>query len=142
MSTHFLVPIDGSRPAWNALNHAVTDYDPATLTVLTVIDPLEGMYLSDAQLESGVIEVQRQRYEDRLEDASGRIKQTGFTGEVELVLEFGRPQQVIPEYADEVGADQIIMGSTGRTGLERVAMGSIAEAVTRRATVPVTVVRA
>ncbi len=42
--------------------------------------------------------------------------------------------------ADRVGADMIVMGTHGRTGLSRLVLGSVAEAVLRRAAVPVLVV--
>jgi len=37
--------------------------------------------------------------------------------------------------------DHVVMGSRGRSGVGRVLFGSVAEAVTRRASVPVTIVR-
>ena len=141
MGTHILVPIDGSRPAWAALEHALTAHAPTALTVLSVIDPLEEMYLAEDQLEPATVTVARDHHEDRLEDARGRVRRTGFSGDLELVIKTGRPQAVIPEYADEEDVDQIVMGSTGRTGLERIVLGSVAEAVTRRSAVPVTTVR-
>lgn len=138
---HILVPIDGSQPAWAALDHAVSAPAPTAVTVLSVIDPLEEMYLSDDQLNADVVGVAREHHEKRLEDARGRVKRAGFAGELTRTIKTGRPQAVIPEYAAEEDIDQIVMGSTGRTGLERVMLGSVAEATTRRAPVPVTVVR-
>lgn len=43
--------------------------------------------------------------------------------------------------AKEVGADVIVMGTHGRSGMKRLLVGSVAESVLRRATVPVVVVR-
>jgi len=42
--------------------------------------------------------------------------------------------------AGHLGAEMIVMGTHGRTGLSRLVLGSVAEAVLRRATVPVLVV--
>jgi nucleotide-binding universal stress UspA family protein len=44
---------------------------------------------------------------------------------------------VIVKYAEEIGADLIIMGTHGRTGLEYAFLGSVAEGVARRASTPV-----
>jgi nucleotide-binding universal stress UspA family protein len=44
--------------------------------------------------------------------------------------------------AEEFDADLIIMGDTGRTGLKRVALGSIAETVLKGSDRPVFVVKA
>ena len=53
----------------------------------------------------------------------------------------GEPAAVIAETAEEAGADLIVMGTHGRTGLTRVIMGSVAEDVLRRAPCPVLTVR-
>ena len=47
---------------------------------------------------------------------------------------------VILEYADEIDADLIVMGTHGRRGPARVFLGSVAETVTRHATCPVLIV--
>ena len=65
----------------------------------------------------------------------------GGATDVERALEVGRPTRTIVEYADEHDIDQIVMGSHGRSGMSRILLGSVAEIVVRRATVPVTVVR-
>jgi universal stress protein A len=46
----------------------------------------------------------------------------------------GDPAEKIVEFSKEVDADLIIMGTHGRTGLERVLLGSVAEGVVRSAT--------
>ncbi|TMA84207.1 MAG: universal stress protein [Deltaproteobacteria bacterium] len=48
---------------------------------------------------------------------------------------------MIVKYADEIAADLIIMGSHGRTGLEHMLLGSVAEGVVRRAFPPVLTIR-
>jgi nucleotide-binding universal stress UspA family protein len=49
----------------------------------------------------------------------------------------GDPADQIVEVARQEGADMIVMGTHGRTGLRRLLMGSVAEAVVRRAPCPV-----
>jgi nucleotide-binding universal stress UspA family protein len=49
----------------------------------------------------------------------------------------GDPAQEIVTLADEEGCDLIVMGTHGRTGFMRLLMGSVAEAVVRRANCPV-----
>ena len=60
---------------------------------------------------------------------------------VELRVVFGQPFQRIVEMAVEEGAGLIVMGTHGRTGLERVAVGSVAERVIRLAPCPVLTVK-
>ena len=52
-------------------------------------------------------------------------------------LELGDPATVILHVAKEIGADVIVMGTHGRTGLGRLLMGSVAEQVVRRSECPV-----
>jgi nucleotide-binding universal stress UspA family protein len=47
----------------------------------------------------------------------------------------------IAAYARSVGADMIVVGSHGRSGIPRLLLGSVAEGLMRHATVPVLVVR-
>lgn len=54
----------------------------------------------------------------------------------------GRPADAILSMAAEVGADLIVLGTHGRVGLQHLVLGSIAERVASRATVPVLTVRA
>lgn len=49
----------------------------------------------------------------------------------------GDPASEIVTLATEEGVDLIVMGTHGRTGLGRLLMGSVAEAVVRRAPCPV-----
>ena len=53
----------------------------------------------------------------------------------------GIPDAEIVMFATDQNADLIVMGSHGRTGISRLVMGSVAEAVMRRARCPVMVVK-
>lgn len=61
---------------------------------------------------------------------------------VEIENRLGSPRDVIAEVAQEQGCDLIVMSSHGRKGLDRWLLGSVAEAVLRRAPCPVLLVRA
>jgi nucleotide-binding universal stress UspA family protein len=70
---------------------------------------------------------------DRLRDAYA----PGRPVEVEYLVRDGVPAEAVLEVASQVGADLIVMGTHGRTGLRRLLAGSVAEAVLRRAPCPV-----
>ena len=57
-------------------------------------------------------------------------------------LAMGDPAAEILRIAAAEGAEMIVMGTHGRTGLFRALMGSVAEAVVRRAPCPVLIYRA
>ena len=61
--------------------------------------------------------------------------------QIDTKLVVGLPVTRILEVAAKVKAQQIIMGSQGRTGLNRLLLGSKAEHVVRMAEIPVTIVK-
>jgi nucleotide-binding universal stress UspA family protein len=62
--------------------------------------------------------------------------------QITYVLEEGDPTAAILEKARTVRCDLIVMGTHGRTGVGRLLLGSVAEAVLRHAPCPVLTVRA
>jgi nucleotide-binding universal stress UspA family protein len=61
---------------------------------------------------------------------------------VQVKVAVGKPAAEILRVAREEGADLIVMGTHGRTGLRHLLLGSVAEAVTRHAPCPVFTLRA
>ena len=57
------------------------------------------------------------------------------------LLRTGTPAEEIEEAATEEGADLVVVGTHGRTGLERLIIGSVAESVVRTAPCPVLTVK-
>ncbi|MEI8033125.1 MAG: universal stress protein [Chlorobiaceae bacterium] len=66
-------------------------------------------------------------------------KKKGLDADIRVLK--GAPAVVIAEQAATWGADLIIMGSHGRTGLKRLMMGSVAEEVFRSSDIPVLLVK-
>jgi nucleotide-binding universal stress UspA family protein len=60
---------------------------------------------------------------------------------VESAVRFGDPVTQILDEADAFGADLIVVGTAGRSGIGRVLLGSVAERVFAKAAVPVMLVR-
>jgi len=60
---------------------------------------------------------------------------------VRLRVDLGPPSVRILAAATEVGADLIVMGTHGRTGLRHLLLGSVAEKIVRSAPMPVLTVR-
>ncbi len=61
--------------------------------------------------------------------------------EVKEVLLEGYPSEEIINFAENNNMDLIVMGTLGKTGLERFLVGSVAENVVRNSKVPVMVIR-
>lgn len=135
-----LVPFDGTSLAEKALGHALEEYQDAEVSALHVIDYVEESYGAKALVGD---EELRERARDRSEQLLGRAEEIadahGRT--VSTATRVGKPDREIIDYAEEQGADLIVIGSHGRSGVSRVLLGSVAENVMRRAPTPVTVVR-
>jgi nucleotide-binding universal stress UspA family protein len=78
------------------------------------------------------------------ENALKKIKQMGEKVKVNVktILLEGYPADKLIKYAEEEGMDIVIMGTLGKTGLDRLFLGSVTENVVRNSKVPVLVFRA
>ena len=141
-SQHFLVPIDFSECAGQALEYAINLGRGlrARLTLLHVIQsvPLGGVdmgvtlpytYLQD--LEADIMQ--------SMEACLARVTAAGLEGDIVVV--HGVPFHEIVETAKAQRVDLIIIGTHGRTGLQHILLGSVAEKVVRLAPCPVLVAR-
>jgi len=72
------------------------------------------------------------------ERAAARAREAGV--DATAAVRSGRPHEAIRGYAGDHGADLVVVGTHGRSGVERVLLGSVAERVLRTATRPVLVV--
>jgi universal stress protein A len=132
-----LVPVDFSECTEKALLYAVpfARQFNATLTLLHVVEP---PYLPASEM-GVVVEVEsKDDARKELETLRGRL-----AGKVpcQTMVRKGSAQIEIIDAAKELGCDLIILGSHGRTGVERLLMGSTVEKVVRRAGCPILIVR-
>lgn len=75
-------------------------------------------------------------------EATGRVRTLAEKAGVECeeLIVFGRPEQPILAVAEEVGADPIVLGAKGMSGLEHALIGSVSEEVLHHANRTVLVV--
>lgn len=139
MSQRVLVPIDDSEQAREAVAFALEEYADAEITVLHVITPTSVFAVSEPAWGDRLLEHRREDAEELLAELREEAKARGV--DVRTEVEYGNAPRTIIEHAGENGADLIVIGSHGRTGVSRVLLGSVAESVVRRAPIPVTVVR-
>ncbi|WP_280535837.1 universal stress protein [Halopenitus sp. POP-27] len=139
MVKRILVPVDGSDCSNDALQFAAEEWPEAELVLLHVINPAR----SSAGSELGVPGAVEQWYENATTRSETVLSNAAATvdRDVEMLTEVGRPGNTIRDVAEAEDVDAIVIGSHGRTGVSRVLLGSVAEGVVRKASVPVTVVR-
>ncbi len=136
-----LVPTDGSDRAEIGARRGIdlaTTID-ADLHVLSVVDTREIEPLRSNQDSSARTEREQllnQKAEQAVDTVAG-LAQTYLSGQITTAVERGIPFQTINEYVETHNIGLIVMGTQGRTGPERVLLGSVVEKTLRTATVPV-----
>jgi nucleotide-binding universal stress UspA family protein len=139
-----LLAIDGSAPSQDAIGELAHRPwpSPSALRILSVIQPYTPpateIVLASAMLEE-IRQRQAQDAEQITRQTSERFAASGLS--VDTEIREGDPRTAIVEAADEWQADLIVVGSHGRTGLTRLVMGSVAQAVVAHAHCSVEVVR-
>ena len=135
-----LVALDGSTACEAVLRFLMEIAGPLDMTVmlLHVLEPItpqaaEGTVVLDD------VEARRHEAEEYLAPISAALRSQGVN--TAWAIRRGRPADEILAAAQEGGADLIAMATHGRTGVGRLLFGSVAEAVLRRATVPVFMIR-
>ena len=139
----YLVAFDGSPESKKASDFAAElgNKTGAEVRIVTVED------LAVLQREFGTTEQTvrlqkkaRQGAESMVERERARIHREGVASS-HAVITLGPPAEAIVKYAEDAGADLIVMGSRGRTGIQRILLGSVAARVVQLAHCPVLVVR-
>lgn len=132
-----LVTTDGSDHAGAAVDHAVAVADrfDATLHALSVVDISALASGSPTVAPTRLLEQFQERGEAATDEIAERAEAAGVAAVTEVIEGF--PGSAILEYADEEGVDLIAMGTHGRTGVDRLLLGSTTERTIRRAEVPV-----
>lgn len=138
MYERILLPTDGSDGADAALEHAVAQAQEygATLHVLYVTNTT---YAGTGFAEATTVESLRSTGSAVLDEIVEQVAERGVDV-VSKQLE-GEPHTRIVEYSEEADIDLIVMGTHGRTGLDRYLLGSVTEKVVRTSEVPVLTVR-
>jgi nucleotide-binding universal stress UspA family protein len=160
-----LVPLDGSPLSRQIVGYIQRMFRPADceLIVLRVTEPPEGLIANpprpvsmawrtplhesfyDAELSqhptyaSQVWENVRAVAESELLPDIRALKEAGYA--VSVLIQAGNPARTIVDVAERQAVDAVAMATHGRTGLRRLLLGSVAEAVLRELTVPLVLVR-
>ena len=145
MYQRILVPLDGSATSERGLREAIkmASGQQSTLFFLHVVDDFRMLVeMTSVRSYDEMLKGLRQYGLEILAKARHAAELAGVHRE-SLLREVTneRVAQVIVDQAKQHGCDLIVMGTHGRRGFNRIAMGSEAEQVARTSTVPVLLVR-
>jgi nucleotide-binding universal stress UspA family protein len=145
MYKKILVPVDGSDSSLRGLDEAVklAKETGATLRLVHAVNEyFPDMGFGVVGYTQNLIDSSRAAGVALLNSAASKAREQGVKVDTVLLDRIGsRVSDLILDEAKEWPADLIAMGTHGRRGLGRLAMGSDAEMVLRSATVPVLLVR-
>jgi Universal stress protein UspA and related nucleotide-binding proteins len=132
MCDSILLPTDGGEEVQEAVGEAIdmAEFCGATLHVIDVVNTTEVSVAHDidlANLEQSIEDAGSDAVEAVVSGAAGR----GLN--IESALLRGTPPKEILG-SDENAIGLVVMGTRGHTGMDRILLGSVAEAVVRNAT--------
>jgi len=137
MPKTIVFPTDFSTASDAALEHAAALAKSLNGSLLIVHVEEPPLAYGGGELYYGIPEPDSERILKMLEDVKPRDASVPFTHR----LTMGDPAGEIVRIAGDERAEMIVLGTHGRTGVTRLLMGSVAEAVVRRAPCPVLVYR-
>jgi nucleotide-binding universal stress UspA family protein len=145
MFQRILVAIDGSPTSQSALTHAirVARDDAAALRIVHVVDlDPQAEEISDSAEYEDALRRDAGSLLKEAEDQAARLSVSAETAQLErLALQDDIGGQILAE-AQRWGADLQFLATHGRRGVRRILLGSVAESVARRSSVPVLLVPA
>jgi len=138
---NIVIATDGSENTQKAISYGIeiAKLSGAIVHALYVIDTSS---YSTIPMDAGweeMYEILRKEGEKAIFNVKERGEAAGV--EVREVLWEGHPSTEIINFAEKNDIDLIVMGTLGKTGLDRFLLGSVAEKVVRNSKVPVLVVR-
>jgi nucleotide-binding universal stress UspA family protein len=136
------VALDGSPCSQQALEVAIglAKAEGAQLSVCSVVDPIVVAGTAPPSPAMDIVMSDLESAAHRVVAAAVREGQLhGLSADGEARR--GVPAFEILDFLRRSGADAVVMGTHGRSGLRHLLMGSVAEAVLRESAIPVIVVR-
>ena len=147
-----LIATDGSEHTEKAITHAIelakiTGAQLHAVYVISLVSPPgtleiksdpESYRTMDASID-GLKRILRHEGEEAIKYISQQAKRDGV--DVRKWIMEGQPAKEILKLAEEESIDLIVMGTLGRSGIEKFLLGSVADKVIRGSKIPVLVVR-
>ena len=145
MYDKILVPVDGSDTAKLGLDEAikVAKAQGSTLRLVNVVNDLVAFAGPEVAVYSeDLVKNLQARGRAILSEAQQAARAQGIEAETQCIEVTGAPAgEAIVAEARDWHADLIVLGTHGRRGIRRLALGSDAEYIARSAPVPVLLVR-
>jgi nucleotide-binding universal stress UspA family protein len=137
MFEKILIATDGSEQSEKAARAGVelAKLSGGTVTAIYIADTSRMSHLPDDMLLFSIRDMLIQEGKEAVSYVEKLAKEAGVT--FEQVVREGNPGEEIINFAKDAGMSVIVVGSVGRTGLDKFLLGSVAEKVVRNSKIPV-----
>ncbi len=131
--TKILLPVDGSGCSLDTVKWAAKSLDKS-------IHKFHLLYIIHSGEGCSVMEHLEKEAQEILDDAKDHLEKAGAQV-VKTDFRLGSPWEEICAYADDIHAEVVLMGSHGRTKLDKVFMGSVSQKVMENCKHPLIIYR-
>jgi nucleotide-binding universal stress UspA family protein len=137
MFEKILIATDGSEHSENAARAGVelAKLSGGAVTAIYIADTSRMSHLPDDMLLFSIRELLTKEGKEAVSYVEKLAKEAGVV--FEKVVREGNPGEMIIDFARDAKMSVIVMGSVGRTGLDKFLLGSVAEKVVRNSKIPV-----
>lgn len=138
-----LVPTDGSKYAEKSLNHAlvIANASGAEIIALSVIENGFSLSLPANESLNDINDLLHDETKQNLKNVDRIKEESGLDANISYKIEEGSPAKAILKVADEEDIDLIVIASSGKTGFDKIIMGSVADKVVNNAKCSVLLIR-
>ena len=141
--TNILVPLDLSDQSIRAFKNALdiaTKYN-SKITLLTCLEGDAWHHkFYDARADDELIKKQKKATLSQIANLQPLIKKSNVTVNSEILKSTSVVKDII-NYAKSRKIDLIVMGSHGRTGVDKLILGSVANGVSQKASCPILLIK-
>ena len=114
---------------------------PVTIMSVIAVDPFVGVdFYKVAPAITDYFMQAEQNAQNRLAEIQQSFSREGISVDTKIIRGVAASEGIV-QIANEIGADLIIMGSHGRTGVKKMMLGSVAQNVLTQSPVPVLIVK-
>ena len=138
---NIVIATDGSENSANAVKHAieVARISEAKLSAVFVVDTGAFTSIPVDMAMGNMYEILKKEGDEAVKQVEELAEAEGL--EIESFNIEGHPAEEIIKISENVSADLVVMGTLGKSGLDRFLLGSVAEKVSRTSKIPVMIVR-
>jgi len=137
MFDKILVATDGSEHGERAAKVAIeiAKLSGGTVTAIYVADTSKTSHLPDDMLLYSIRELLLKEGKEAVDFVEKMAKDAGVN--FESTVAEGNPGEEIIHYAEKAAMNLVVLGTVGRTGMDKFLLGSVAEKIVRNSKIPV-----